>query len=78
MEQNHLHGQRREFCIRNNAQKTKENEVKTILFSQAYLTPIKFPFCMSTGERERDFSLKKKKFRIGQKPFYSQGNDKEW
>ena len=63
MEQNHLHGQRREFCIRNNAQKTKENDVKTILFSLAYLTPIKLPFCMSTGERKREriFVKKKKK-----------------
>ena len=43
-EQNHLHGQRREFCIRNNAQKTKQNDVKTILFSLAYLAPIKLPF----------------------------------
>ena len=37
-EQNHLHGQRREFRIWNNAQKTKKNYVKTILFSLAYLT----------------------------------------
>ena len=40
---------RRAFRIRNNAQKTKENDVKTILFSMAYLTPIKLPFFMSTG-----------------------------
>ena len=40
----------------------KENDVKTILFSLAYLTPIKLPFCMSTGERERErFFIKKKK-----------------
>ena len=57
MEQNHLHKQRWEFCIWNNAQKMKENDVKKILFSLAYLTPIKLPFCMSTGERKR---LKKK------------------
>ena len=43
-EQNHLHGQRREFYIWNNAQKTKETAVKTILFSLAYLTPIKLTF----------------------------------
>ena len=48
-EQNHLHGQRREFCIQNNAQKMKENHVKIISFSLAYLTPIKLLFCMSTG-----------------------------
>ena len=48
-EQNHLHGQRREFRIRNSAQKTKENDVKTILFSPSYLTLIKLLFCMSTG-----------------------------
>ena len=57
-EQNHLHGQRREFRIRNNARKTKENDVKMILFSLVYLTPIKLPFCMSTGERERDRETK--------------------
>ena len=51
-EQNYLHGQRREFRIRNNTQETKENDVKTVLFSLAYLTPIKLPFCVSTGERE--------------------------
>ena len=80
-EQNHLHGQQWEFRIRDNAQKTKENDVKTILFSLAYLTPIKLPFCMSTGERGRIFHKKKerkKKIKIGQKPFYSQVNDKEW
>ena len=53
-EQNHLHGQWREFRIRNNAQKTKENGVKTVLFTLDYLTPIKPSFCMSTGERERE------------------------
>ena len=63
--------------IRNNAQKTKENDVKMILFSLAYLAPINLPFCMSTGEREREIFQKKKKFKIGQKPFYSQVNDKE-
>ena len=60
-EQNHLHGQRREFRIRNNVQKTKENDVKMILFSLAYLTLIKLPFCMSTGEREEEIFRKKKK-----------------
>ena len=50
------------FRIRNNAQKTKEIDVKTMLFSLAYWTPIKLPFCMSTGEREREkFFIKKKK-----------------
>ena len=44
MEQKHLHGQRREFRIGNNTPKMKENYVKTILFSLAYLTPIKLPF----------------------------------
>ena len=74
-----LHGQQREFCIRNDAQKTKENDVKTILISLAYLTPIKLPFCMGTGERERERVFKKKKkFKISQKPFYSQVNDKAW
>ena len=57
----HLHGQRREFRIRNNAQKTKENDVKMILSSLASITPIRLPFCMSTGERERIFVKKKKK-----------------
>ena len=54
MEQNHLHRQRREFRIRNNAQKTKESDVKMILSSLAYITPIRLPFCMSKGERERE------------------------
>ena len=63
MEQNHLHGQRREFRIRNNAQKTKENDVKMISSSLAYITPIRLSFCVSTGEREgeRIFVKKKKK-----------------
>ena len=83
MEQNHLHGQQREFRIQNNTHKTKENDVKTILFTLAYLTPIKLPFCKSTGkrEREREFFIKKKKkkkFKIRRKPFYSQVNDKKW
>ena len=80
-EQNHLHRQWREFRVRNNAQKMKENDVKIILFSLAYLTLIKLLFCMSTGEREREKfhkkKKKKKKIKIGQKPFYSQVNDKE-
>ena len=63
--------------MRNNAQKMKKNDIKTILFSLAYLTPIKLPFCMSTGEREKLFK-KNKKIKISQKPFYSQVNDKEW
>ena len=50
-EQNRLHGQQREFRIRNNAQKTKENDVKITLSSLAYITPIRLPSCMSTGER---------------------------
>ena len=49
IEQSHLHGKWQEFRIRNNAQKTKENEVKTILFSLIYLTLIKLSFSMSTG-----------------------------
>ena len=85
-EQNHLHRQRQEFHIWKNAQKTKQNDVKTILFSLAYLTLIKLPFCMSTGEREGERQRqiffykkkKKKKFKIGPKPFYIQVNDKEW
>ena len=48
-EQNHLHSKRREFHIRNNAQKTKENDVKTTLFSLTYLTLIMLLFSMSTG-----------------------------
>ena len=47
-EQSHLHGQRREFRIWNNAQKTKE----MILSSLAYITLIRLSFCISTGERE--------------------------
>ena len=38
-----------EFRIQNNAPKTKENDVKTILFSLAYITPIKLMFSRSTG-----------------------------
>ena len=60
-EQNHLHGQRREFRLQNNTQKTKENDVKMILISLAYLTPIRLSICMSTGERERIFIKKKEK-----------------
>ena len=48
-EQNHLHRQRQEFRIRNNAQKMKENDVKTILSSLAHLILIRLPFCMSTA-----------------------------
>ena len=48
-DQNHLHGQRREFRIRDNAQKAKENDVKMILSSLAYITLIRLPFCMRTG-----------------------------
>ena len=55
----------------------KENDVKIILFSLAYITSIRLPSCMSTQAREREFSLKKKKIKIGQKPLYSQVNDKE-
>ena len=49
MEQNHLHGKRWEFRVQNNARKPKENYVKTILFSLAYLTSIKLLFSMGTG-----------------------------
>ena len=58
--------------------KTMGNDVKTVLFSLAYLTPIKLPFYMSTGIgspsgqcHKHYFSLKKKKKKkkIGQKPF---------
>ena len=52
-EQNHLHGQWWEFHTRNSAQKMKENYVKMILSSLAYITLIRLPFCVSTGERER-------------------------
>ena len=54
MEQNHLHKQQWEFRIRNNAQKTKQNHVKMILSSLAYITPIRFLLCMSTGDRNRE------------------------
>ena len=64
MEQNQLHGQRREFRIRNNAPKKKENDVKTILFCLAYLAPIKLPLCMSTGEREIFHKKKQKKSKL--------------
>ena len=62
-EQNHLHAQWREFRIRNNVQKTKENDVKMILSSLAYITLTRLSLCISTGEREgeREFLLKKKK-----------------
>ena len=40
---------------------TKENDVKTILFSLAYVTLIKLPFCMTTGKREIEIFHKKKK-----------------
>ena len=82
-EQNHLHGQRREFRIRNNSQKTKENDVKMILSSLAYITLIRLPFCMSIGERERERIFvkkkkkKKKKITISHKPFYSHVNDRK-
>ena len=60
---NYLNGQRREFHIWNNAQKTKENYIKMILSSLAYITPIRLSFCISTGERggERENFCKKKK-----------------
>ena len=65
MEQNYLNGQRWEFRIRSNAQKTKEKDVKMILSSLVYITPIRLSFCISTGEtggeRERIFVKKKKK-----------------
>ena len=81
-EQNHIHGQRREFRIWNNAQKTKGNDVKMILSSLAYITLIRLPFCMNTGERERErerifVKKKKKKNSKSVKRFYSQVNDKE-
>ena len=77
MEQNHLHWQRRDFRIWSNAQKTEENDVKMILSSLAYITPIRLPFCMGTGEGGRENYLKKKK-KKNYKPFYSQVKDKEW
>ena len=43
-EQNHLHGKRREFRIRNIAQRTKENDVKTILFSLAYKASVFYKY----------------------------------
>ena len=76
-EQNHSHGQRREFRIQNNAQKAKEINAKMIFFSLAYLKPIKLLFCVSTGENFLK-KKKKKKIKIGQKPFYIQVNYKEW
>ena len=51
-EQNHLHGQCREFRIQNKAPKQKENDVIMILSSLAYITPIRLSFCISTDERE--------------------------
>ena len=74
--------------MRNNIQKSKENDGKTILFSLAYLTLIKLPLCMSTGiglpsgqGYKHYFSLKKKKKKKIQnrlETIYSQVNDKEW
>ena len=55
-----LNRQQREFRIWNNTQKTKENNVRMILCSRAYITQLRLTFCMSTGVRERKFSLKKK------------------
>ena len=61
-EQNHLHGQQREFRIRNNTQKTKENYVKMILSSLAYITLIRLSFCISTSEGGgKNFRKKKDK-----------------
>ena len=73
-EQNHLHRQWREFRIRNSAQKTKENDVKTILVSLAHLTLIRLSFCMSTDESIFMKKKKKKKLVINH---FSQVNDKE-
>ena len=66
--------------------KTKENDVKILLCSLAYITRIRLSFCISTGEREsytkgerereRENFRKKKIIKIGQKRFYSQVNDK--
>ena len=65
-ERNHLNVQRQELRIRNNAQETKENDVKMILFSLAYITLIKLLFCTSTGQaRERIFVKKKKSKSVG-------------
>ena len=79
--QNHLHGQQREFRKQNNAQKTKENDVKTISSSLAYLILTRLSFCMSTGERERLKKKKKKKKKNRNRSetslFYIQVNDKE-
>ena len=61
-EQNHLHGQRREFRIRNNAQKMKENDVKKIFSSLAYITPMRLSFCISTGEREGERERERENF----------------
>ena len=52
----------------------KENDVKMILSSLAYITLIRLSFCIITGEREgeREFSVKKKKKK---KKFKSVRND---
>ena len=67
MEQSHLHGQSREFRIRNKAPKRRKMMYRTviiILSSLAYITPIRLSFCISTTkqslldrgrEREREF-----------------------
>ena len=39
--------------------KTKENDVKMILSSLAYMTSIRLSFCISAGKREREFLLVK-------------------
>ena len=45
----------------NNAQKTKEIDVRMILSSLAYIASIRLSFCMSAGERENFCKKKKKK-----------------
>ena len=77
MEQNHLHGQWREFRIRNNSQKMKESDVKTILFSLAYLTLINLTFCR-VQEREIFQKKKKKKKKSVGNHFTIKLNDEKW
>ena len=61
---NHLHGQWLEFRIRNNAQKMKANDVKMILSSLAYITPIRLLFCMCTDDTHREKERGRERERI--------------
>ena len=77
-EQNHLHGQWREFRKWNNAQKNEGKRCKNDFTYSGLLNTDKASV-LYAYRRERDFSLKKKKkkkkkkkIKMGQKPFYSQ------